>query len=422
MNPSRGIGRASGSISRVFLCLGAVLINAQGVVADGPSLSLSSILKEAMLVSPEAAKIDATLADRAAEAFDVQVRQNPSLDVGVEIPVNARVSRGREDTGVRAVVSQSLRASDFGDRAALARLVEEAGSSERILALNEFIQTVGVLYARAWQFQERELLFNTARLRAQKILKKLSNASTNGLFAEGDVELVRAEIKAFEAESLAANVDLKRSQIELTRMSGVTVFGRSLAKLSEELSISQEDIEHQIRNAELPIQKRFASLRALAQKQLDVARLDSQATLTPQLGYAHHDDGTDQVVLGFSMPLQIFNRNQAEQVRATGALAAADRGKIYATSEVIMSEAQLLYGALKGAKEQIALYEGGVLPAKQRALEAYTRQFDAGLGSAFQIWQALRELNTSQLRVLELRSLFAVTQAQLQTLAGRPTL
>jgi cobalt-zinc-cadmium efflux system outer membrane protein len=419
MNPSGGIRRALGS---VLLCSGALLIGAQAVVAEGPPLSLNGLLKEAMLASPEAAKIDATLADRAAEAFDIQVKQNPTMDVEVELPVNARRSRGREDTGLRVVVSQTLRASDFGDRAALARLVEEAGSLERTLALNEFIQTAGVLYARAWQFQERELLFRTARLRAQKILKKISNASTNGLFAEGDVELVKAEIKAFEAESLAANVDLKRAQIELTRMSGVAVSPRTLGKLDEELSISQEALEQQIRTTELPIQRRYASLQALAQKQLEVARLDSRGTLTPQLGYAHHDDGTDQVVLGFSMPLQIFNRNQGEQGRASGALTAAEKGQAYATSEVILSEAQLLYGALKGAKEQIALYEQGVLPAKQRALEAYTRQFDAGLGSAFQIWQALRELNTSQLRVLELQALFAVTQAQLQTLAGRPKL
>lgn len=71
-------------------------------------------------------------------------------------------------------------------------------------------------------------------------------------------------------------------------------------------------------------------------------------------------------------------------------------------------------------RRQVEIYGSRVLPAKVRAVEAYNRQFDGGAATAFQLWQAQRDLNDARRRSLELAVTLADTRAKLTTLVGQP--
>ncbi len=384
--------------------------------AETKTLAFEAFLKEALVASPEAAKIDATLAERAAEAFSARVKENPVFNAGADLPINRPEN---EDTELSFTVSQAIRASDFGDRAALAAVIEQTGDIEKILALNEFVQNLCLLYARAWQFQETEALLSEARTRAGNILKKVTDGSSRGLFPEGDVELFRAEQKSFEADVVAARSELSRTKAELLRLSGVMMRGVVLQKPSGDFPFTKEALTRLANESKLPLQQRYGLLRKLAQQQLEIARLDAFPAVSPALGYGRHDDGTSQVMFGLSIPLPVFNRNQAEKIRAQGALSAAQRAERYASSEAMIEEIHLLFDAAESLKKQVDLYESGVVPAKKKAVDAYFRQFEAGVGNAFQLWQAQRELNSARLRGLELRSAFNSAKAQMNALLGQ---
>lgn len=404
-------------MKRLIFCTFIVAcIFSNQICAEDNTLDFNKLIQEALTNSPEAAKIDASLAERIAEAFSVRVKENPELSSSFDIP---STRRGGEENEISITLSQAIRPSDFGDRSALASVIEQASSLDKQIALNQYVQNLGVLYARAWQYQETNKLLIDARKRATQFSNKVSEGAKRGIFSEGDVELFRAEQKIFEADGTAAQAELFQTSAELTRLSGVSVQNKSLQKVDDTLFLSEDELERLVRESDLPIQKRVQLLKDLARKQVEVARLDSFPTISPLIGYSRHDDGIDQVTVGFSVPLPFFNRNQGERIKAQGALAAAEREEKYSTSDVMVEEAQLIYAAYQSLKKQVELYEAGVIPAKKRAVDAYYRQFDAGIGTAFQLWQAFRELNSSQLRVIELRTSLASVRAQINALTGK---
>lgn len=387
--------------------------------AESQNISFEDVAVQALAHGPEAVRIGASLAERAADAFSVRVKENPVVNLDVEIPVD-HPTGGREDPGVSLTVSQAIRASDFGQRAELADIIRQTADADQVLALNEILANLSVLYMRAWQFQETEALLKDARARVTRIVKRVTGAGSRGAFGEGDIELLRSELETIEADAIAARGDLARSRAELTRSCGTEIGDRTFAKPSDAPPVSRDDLKRMVRESRLPVQRRFQLFKDLSRKRLEVARLDSFPTVSPQLGYAHHDDGADQVVLGVSIPLTVFNRNQAETLKAEGDLVAAEQGERYATSDAIVAEALSLYDAALDTKRQVEIYETRVLPGKTRAVDAYYRQLEGGAASAFQLWQAQRELNDSRRRSLELGVALAEARAKLTALVGQP--
>jgi cobalt-zinc-cadmium efflux system outer membrane protein len=405
-------------MKRIFLCAFSFICFSSPIAwSESRVIKFDELLKEALIQSPEAAKIDATLAERVAEAFAAGVKPNPELSSSFDIP---STRRDGEKSEISITLSQAIRPSDLGQRGVLADVIRRTADIDQEIALNQFVQSLEVLYARAWQYQEIKALLHDARKRSSQFLGKASEGAKRGIFSEGDVELFRAEQKTFEADSVAAHGEFSQSAAELTRLSGVSVSGKELKRIDDTLSLSKDEITRLARESDLPAQRRVELLRALAETQLEVARLDSFPAISPLVGYSRHDDGIDQFTVGFSVPLPFFNRNQGERIKAQGALSAARQAERYATSDAIAKEVEFVYEAFQSLRKQAELYETAVIPSKRKALDAYYRQFEAGIGSAFPLWQAFRELNASQLRAIELRASLASAQAQLEALIGNP--
>lgn len=388
------------------------------VRADSKPISLEEVIRETLLHSPDAAKIDASIAERAAEAFSVEVMENPVLDTGVEVPLDPPKT-GTEDVGVSIRLSQAIRPTDFGQRTVLAKLMSETADIEKIISLNELIQNLGILYARAWQLQETSVFLRDSQKRVSSVVKKVGRVSTGGVLPEGDLELLKTEVKVFEAEMAQTQALSAQTEAELIKLSAFSTVGRTLLPPPDTIPFSREGLEELVRASKLPIQRRFELLSKLSNKQLEVARSDVAPIISPSLGFGRHDDGTNQVLLGVSIPLPVFNRNQPAIIRAEGAVLAAKRGEQYSTSDAIVAEALASFDTLIRLREQVEFYEKGIVPGKRRAADAYNRQFEAGAGATFQLWQSQRELNLAQMKNLELRGALATARAQAMALIGQ---
>lgn len=397
----------------------AILAGVHATVAraDSTPLSLDELIRETLLRSPDAAKIEAAVSEKSAEAFSVEVMENPVLEAGVDIPLDPP-SGETEDVDVSITLSQAIRPSDFGKRSALADAMNQTADLEKQIALSELIQNIGVLYSRAWQLQETAGFLRDSKKRVGAAVQKVSSASSGGLFPEGDLELLKTEVKVFEAELAQALAMSEQTTAELLKISAFPLTGRKLLPPPDTFPLSRAALEELVRASQLPIQKRYELVSKLAQKQLEVARSDVSPIISPSLGYGRHDDGTSQFLVGVSIPLPVFNRNQDELIRAQGSLSAASRGTQYATSETIVSEALLIFDSIVSLRKQVEFYEQGIVPGKKRAVEAYNRQFDAGAGATFQLWQSQRELTLAQMKSLELRGALAAARAQAMALIG----
>jgi outer membrane protein TolC len=384
------------------------------VVAEDRKVSLDDVLRIGLEKSPELGRIDSLLAERLGEAEETRVKQNPSLGTELRVPA----SSGGDDSEYEATVYQPLRASDFGFRSKVSALIRESASIEEKLALVEFTQNLTLTYANTWAVQERRGVLVNAQERARGILEKVRGVASKGFLPEGDVAVFEGEVSLLSAEMVGAEAERKRVVAELTRVSGAELAGAMLLPPPVPRLPARDEVLRQAQENALPAQRRSEILARVASRQLELARLDSFPRLAPGIGYERTAEGAQQLIIGFSMDLPFFDRNQAARVRALGAERAATRLRNHATSGRLAEEARMLHEAAAALADQRRRFEEEVVPSRERALKGYRKQFDVGQGTAFQVWQAQREFTEARLRVLEIWSQERTALAELGILLG----
>jgi len=375
---------------------------------------LDDVLRAAFQKSPELGRIDSLLGERLGEAAETRVKQNPVLGAELRGPTN----RGGDNKEYEATVYQPLRISDFGFRSKLAALIRESASIEEKLALVEFIHNVSLTFAKTWAVQEQRGVLMNAQERARAILEKIRGAGEKGFLSEGDVAVFEGEVSLLSAEMVGAEADRKRALAELTRVSGAELTDKTLVAPPAPRLPPKDDVLREADENTLPAQKRAEILARVATKQRELARLDAFPRFSPGIGYERTGEDTEQVIVGFSIDLPFFDRNQAARRRALGAELAAMHLRDYATSGRLGDEAKMRHEVVSALAEQRRRFEEQVIPSRERALKGYRKQFDMGQGTAFQVWQAQRELTDTRLRVLDLWSQERTALAELGILLG----
>jgi outer membrane protein TolC len=384
------------------------------VIAEGGTVSFDDVLKVAMAKSPERGRLDAELAERLSEAEEIRVKQNPTLDTELRLPQGG----GEYHSEYEASISQPIRASDLGFRSKLAALMEEAISVEQKAVLVEFTQNLSLTYARAWAVQERRAVLVSSKERTRGILEKVRRAASGGIVPEGDVAVFEGEVGLLSAEIVGADAERKRAMAELVRASGAELSRARLLALPPPRLPALDETLRQATGSSLPAQQRSEILARVARRQLELTRLDRFPQIAPVLGYERTAEGADQLKVGLSIDLPLFNRNQAARVRALGAARAAERLRDHATSGWLAEEAEMLHEAAAALADQRQRFEDDIIPARERALRGYRKQFEVGQGTAFQVWQAQRELTDATLRALDLRTEERTAVAELNILLG----
>jgi len=388
----------------VTLCL---LLTAVASAQAGQGLSLPEALAEAFANNPELAAAGREIGIAEGERRQAGLLPNPELSWEVEDT--------RRDTSTTTVtLSQPLELG--GKRGAR---IAVAGSGQAIAQLELERQRNGLRADVVQAFH--------AALRAQTAL---ALAQQSQALTERGVRVVQGRVSAGQSspvESTRAQVQLAQAQAEvrraetqqavayqaLARLTGspVTMFDRlSAAELSPGTAPKAETLLDKVeqtadwRLAAAQIERGEASLGS--------AKAQRIPDLTVSIGSQYSREDREQVnVVGLSMPLPLFDRNQGNVLAAARRTDQA-RDLRNAVELRVRSETRSAVSQWHTAMQEVDAYDRTILPSAQQAVDTATRGFEMGKFAFLDVLDAQRTL--IEARGLYLEALAAATDARAQ--------
>jgi len=345
--------------------------------------ALEQALRHSAPIAAAAREVDA--ADGALE--QAGARRNPVLNLTVED------TRSQSRTTTATVDLPLELGGQRGARVAAAARARDVAAAELARTRAEFRSGVTEAYFAVVVAQERSALAAKAVELATRAADVVARRAAAG--KASPVEATRAQVDRAQVQLSAAeaNAALERARFALASLIGEgeplfdqvsgdvpTALPRPpLAELAAQLEGSPV-----LAAARLEVGRR----RALA----EVERTKSTPDVTLSLGTRRDNElGRSQAVIGVSIPLPLFDRNQ-------GAVREADRRADRAADEELDIRRRLLVD-LQDASSRLAVanatlqtLQSAVLPAAQQAHEAASRGFEAGKFGVLDVLDAQRTL------------------------------
>lgn len=361
-------------------------ISARAVEATGP-LTFDAALELALRANPRLA-----VAAREREALDaaiVQARTRPNPDVSLLI----------EDTrpATRVTTLQLNQPIELGGkrgaRIDAAERGRDAAVADYELQRAELRATVKAAFFDVLIAQERLRLAEESIELAQRATHAAARRVSAGVISPVEETKARVAETGVRLEAALAANELNAARLRLAASWGNPLprFERAegeaevLPPLPDQAALAAGLVESPaLARAGIEVERR----RALT----EVERSRRLGDLTVSLGARRNEElGLDQALLGVSLPLPLFNRNQGNLLEALRRTDQA-RDELAAAELRLSGELTLAYGQLKTAREETESLRRDVLPGAQSAFEATSRGFDLGKFSFLDVLDAQRTL------------------------------
>jgi cobalt-zinc-cadmium efflux system outer membrane protein len=153
---------------------------------------------------------------------------------------------------------------------------------------------------------------------------------------------------------------------------------------------SQQELISRLDNA--PLIQRARMEIEIRQAQVNIENTKRTPDLTLSIGAKRNEElGLNQAVLGFSIPIPIFDRNQGNLQEA---VSRTDKARDELAAFKIQLEAQLnaAYERLNTAKQSVDTLQQDILPGAQSAFDAATKGFEFGKFNYLDVLDAQRTL------------------------------
>lgn len=379
-------------------------------------LSLSEFRAYALKASPLIADIDKDYADQLAEALELETLQNPELQY--EQTFTRMEIGGAHDPQSQISFGQPLRLSHFGQREEVAKLIRKAGDIQQRVKLFELSQNLWIKFATLQAYGDLLKIIKQAADKSSNKIKLIQDGVKKGLLSSGDEKIFEGERHRLEAQAKGISADMSILQNEISRSHGLTCKVKPITLIAYEPLPHLERLMEISKRSLISEAKRIEIFRDLANEQKRLAELDSVPQLTPRLVYQHTNDGGDFVGLGISIPLPLWNQNEADKTRNVAELKVADLKNRFAHDGGIIHILANLHTAAANKQEQADIYRLKVIPAFEAALNNQERLYSEGKGNILQVWQALRTSNEAQQHGLQLWLESVNFRAQLSILVG----
>lgn len=383
---------------------------------SGKLLSRDALRALALASSPVVAEIDREYAAELARAVETETLQNPELQA--ERTFTRMNIGGANDPQAQVSLGQPLRLSNFGSRARVAALLERAGEQRKRVKLFGLMQRLSLQLRMLEGYQRSLAIVKEARVRAEGKVSLIREGTKKGLLSRGDERLFEGEMYRLLARERGISARVALVESELARAIGVRCTIVVGGEGGPGPLPSVEALIEKAKKSTLSDQARVDILRDLSNEQVRLAELDRTPQITPRLMYQHTNDGGDFVGVGVSIPLPIWNQNQAETMRAAADSKVAQLQAAFIEDGALAEQISRLRIAAVNAHEQAALFDSKVIPAFQDALTFEEKRYGEGRGNLLQVWQTLRALNDVRSEGLELALAAAAIRSELSILIG----
>ena len=374
-------------IWQIFL---AVLVVATPVfAAENAALTLDEAITAGLEKSDPALEGMKSEANRRADATEATTIDNP------ELQVDFTRDKSQGGTGVAAEAFQPLKLSQFsGGRSRYADSLRKLADGERKIQNLRTISDISTAYLKVWTLQARKDLYERSLKDSQKLSGIVSKSTQAGQTARaaqelfsGDNEFLSAEIKAIDAETIDAS-------LELSHLTGLVLNDKKLEHPQFKAVPPTADALIELASRRSTWRSVLGDRVDAAQRRLNVAETDGVLPeFGPRLVYSRDPTGDQQAVgIGVALRIPLWNQNDAEKQRARAELNNArttnDRYQQLPPSETIKSLHRI---ALTREERQDNL-QNAVLPRYRKSYELTQAMFKQGQTDAIALWQVREKL------------------------------
>jgi cobalt-zinc-cadmium efflux system outer membrane protein len=405
-----------------FLLAVPLLSSAQTVDEPTGELTLGRAVQAALARNPQlvASEYDLKAAD--ARITQAGLRPNPEISLELENFAGTGAVKGVKALETTLSLSQVV---ELGGKRALRK--EFAERDRDVVTIERQAQQMDVLADVTQRFielvtaQDRLDLAVSARELAQRSLDAISARVQAARSPELERSRARIALTRAQLEEQQAQSELRGMRQALAALwgSSAPAFGRASADLFTLESVAPfEDLVRKLeRNPEFV---RFASESRLREAELKLARAQARPDVTFVVGVRRLQEGHDQaLVAGFSMPLQVFNRNQGSIREAEARVAQTDAQR---NAAFLRAQAAVyrLYQQLQASRTRMETLRAEALPQAQQALDQTRFGYDRGRFSYLELATAQQELLDLRSSVIEAAADYHLTLAEIERLTGEP--
>ncbi|MFV3402543.1 TolC family protein [Pseudomonas sp. NY15463] len=380
--------------------------------ADG--LSLAQALDAASAQNPELAAVGREIGMAEGERLQAGLIPNPELSWEVE-------DTRRDSRTTTLMLSQPL---ELGGKRRARVDVAEAGQLIARLALE---RQRNVLRAEVIQAYH-------AALRAQTALEL---AQQSQALTERGVRVVEGRVKAGQSspvEATRAQVQLAQAQAAVRRaQSARSIAWQALARLTGSAEAGFERLDDntlspgpapEVENLLAKVEQTAEWRLAAAQIERSEASLGSEKAqripnLTVSLGSQYSREERERVnLIGLSMPLPLFDRNQGNVLAAARR---ADQARDLRNAVALRLRSDTLSAVQQWATAmgEVQAYDRTILPSAQQAVDTATRGFETGKFAFIEVLDAQRTLIEARGLYLDALAQAVDAKAQVERIYGQ---
>ncbi len=389
-----------------------------GVAAQTtPAITLAAAWDKALAANPglQAARHGAAAADGL--VMQSQARPNPELAVNIEdtrpetrthtVQINQRIELGGKREARMQLADSEKAAAEAGVTAALAALrYQLLINFNELLLAQQRVDFASQTHALATQALDAA----NKRVQAGKVPPlEASRAQVAQANAAMELEQARALTRVAQ-HNLAALWGGRGAELGLASGDFLTTTAAPTA----------EQLDQRLDEAPAMV----LAQRALAQSQAASAVERSKRVQDPtvSLGVKRaRDVGRNQVFVGVSIPLPLFDRNAGNQLQA---LRKVDQAEQQLQDQRLQLQAQVFAARQQwiSSNQQVALLQSQVIPTAQSAYELAVRGFSLGKFSFLDVLDAQRSLFDSRRQLLDQLMASHRARAEIERIFGTPAL
>ena len=299
-------------------------------------------------------------------------------------------------------------------RAAAADAEVDAARISFAMAKADLSQEVTVRYAEALASEDRLVLARETAQRAEGLSSVAATLVESGrepplraLRAEAASREAAAAVIAAEAEALAA----RRALVSLWGEANVAVELTDAGPAERKTTLVDpgETLDVRLARAE----------KATAQAVIDRERAAGRPDLTVQAGVRRFEQtGDSAVIVGFTAPIPVLNRNQGNVAAARADATAAEAKERLALVRSVrtINDAE---ASLRAADAKLAALDGKIVPQAQTAVDLSRKGFEAGKFSLLEVLDAQTALTAARTDLIAARLERAKALAALERAAAQ---
>ncbi|MDR2331958.1 MAG: TolC family protein [Burkholderiaceae bacterium] len=392
-------------------------ISATAATPASLPISLPVAWQKAVAANPglQAARFGAA----AAEGVVMQAKARP----------NPELAYSQEDTR-RTTRSSTLQVNQLielgGKREARMRLAQSEASGAQLEASHALVTLRFEVHNRFSELQMAEERLRYAEQIHELATRTLDSAEKR--VAAGKVPPLEASRASVAKANAALEQSQARSAVVTARQQLASLWNGSAAEVGA--TVTDEDeatappdmetMERQLEQSPALLQAGNALDQARASSELERARRIQDPTVS--LGVKRAEEvGRNQVVLGVSIPLPLFDSNAGNQLQA---LRKADQAEQLLQERRLQLRAQLFTArqTLVNSRQQATLLGSDVLPLAQSAYDIALRGFSLGKFNFLDVLDAQRSLFDARRQWIEQRMAARRAQAEIEQLLGTSAL